>query len=185
MKKKVWTLSPYFLIFSAAILGMAIYSFRWNIYIFYIEMVVAVVSIILVFFNLKRFHHYTARVVKSAVSNIKGVNVQYLEKFSIPVVVAGSQGDVIWYNSKFKTRLCSGREPTGDFISQYIPGTTVDDILDTEGADVAYGDKRYTVLIKTQRWNMRKAVRLWQWLYLTTGKNSNAITTTNKTPILL
>lgn len=146
MKKKVWTLSPYFLIFSAAILGMAIYSFRWNIYIFYIEMVVAVVSIILVFFNLKRFHHYTARVVKSAVSNIKGVNVQYLEKFSIPVVVAGSQGDVIWYNSKFKTRLCSGREPTGDFISQYIPGTTVDDILDTEGADVAYGDKRYTVL---------------------------------------
>lgn len=149
MKKKVWTLSPYFLIFSGVILGMALYSIRWNIYIFYIETAVALLSILLVYINLKRFSRYTSRVVRGVLAGIKGVNTNYLEKFSIPVVVAGSQGDVVWYNSKFKNRLCSGREPTGDFISQYIPGTTLDEILEHNGADVSYGDRRYTVLACT------------------------------------
>lgn len=149
MKKKVWTLSPYFLIFSGVILAMALYSIRWDIYIFYIETAVALLSILLVYINLTRFSRYTARVVRGALAGIKGVNTNYLEKFSIPVVVAGSQGDVVWYNSKFKNRLCSGREATGDFISQYIPGTTVDEILEHNGADVSYGDRRYTVLACT------------------------------------
>lgn len=146
MKKKVWTLSPYFLIFSGVILGMALYSIRWNIYIFYMETAVAILSILLVYVNLKRFEHYTTRVVKNALAGIKGVNTSYLEKFSVPVVVAGVQGDVVWYNSRFKARLCSGREATGDFISQYIPGFTVDEILNHGSADVSYGNRRYTVL---------------------------------------
>lgn len=146
MKRKIWTITPYFLAFSAVILCMAIYSIRWNIYIFIAEMIVAVATIVFVYFNLKYFEKYINKVVHGVLNGIKGVNVDYLEKFNIPVVVAGNKGDIVWYNKHFKTELCNGRSAEGDFISQYISNIPMEDILDKDGVDVAYCDKRYTVL---------------------------------------
>lgn len=146
MKRKLWTVTPFFLIFTISILGMAIYSIRWNIYIFAAEMAVALISILVVFLGLKRFQAYMSKVVKNAVQGIDPENREYLESFPMPIVIAGSQGDVVWFNTGFKNQLCRGRDATGDFIKQYIPNTSVEHILASDGTDVIYGDRRYTVL---------------------------------------
>ena len=78
MKKRVWTLTPFFLVFSIAIFLMSAFSYRWNIYIFAIEMSIAIVSIIVVFLTGKYFQSYIKAVVKSAAKSLKGVNVTYL-----------------------------------------------------------------------------------------------------------
>ncbi|HHZ05814.1 MAG TPA: DHH family phosphoesterase [Clostridiales bacterium] len=146
MKKKMWTVTPYFLVFTVAILGMAAFSVRWNMYIFAVEMMIAGVSILIVYLGLRRFQRYVNSVVSKAINGVDGVNHDYLERFSIPVVVAGSAGDVVWFNTMFRNQLCNGRDSTGDFVKQYIPNTTLNYILSGNGADVIYGDKRYTVL---------------------------------------
>lgn len=146
MKKRSWTLTPFFLIFSIAIFLMAAFSYRWNIYIFAIEMSIAIVSIIVVFITGKYFQSYIKAVVKSCAKSIKGVNVTYLDKFSIPVVVAGEKGDVVWYNKCFKDKICSGREAVGDFVAQYTSGITIERLVGAESSNVSYGDRRYTVI---------------------------------------
>lgn len=146
MKKRVWTLTPFFLVFSIAIFLMAAFSYRWNIYIFAIEMSIAIVSIIVVFLTGKYFQSYIKAVVKSAAKSLKGVNVTYLEKFSVPVVVAGENGDVVWYNKLFKNNICQGREAVGDFVTQYTSGISVERLVKAESTNVSYGDRRYTVI---------------------------------------
>ncbi|MGN0497963.1 MAG: DHH family phosphoesterase [Acutalibacteraceae bacterium] len=146
MKKRSWTLTPFFLIFSIAIFLMAAFSYRWNIYIFAIEMSIAIVSIIVVFLTGKFFQSYIKSVVKSSAKSLKGVNVTYLDKFSIPVVVAGEKGDVVWYNKYFKSNICQGREAVGDFVTQYTSGIPIERLVAAESSNVSYGDRRYTVL---------------------------------------
>lgn len=146
MKKKSWTLTPFFLIFSVAILVMAAFSYRWNIYIFAIEMSVGIISIIAVFITSKYFQSYIKSVVKGSAKSLKGVNVTYLEKFSVPVVVAGEKGDVVWYNKLFRNRICQGREAVGDFVTQYTSGISVEQLTAAESTNVSYGDRKYTVI---------------------------------------
>lgn len=146
MKKKMWTVTPWFLVFTITILGMALYSIRWNIYIFFMEMAVALFSILVVFLGLRRSQSYVSKVVKNAVNRLDGKDKKYLQEFPIPILVAGAAGDVVWFNNQFKAQLCNGRDATGDFVKQYIPNTTIDYIAASDGADVIYGDRRYTVI---------------------------------------
>lgn len=146
MKKRSWTLTPFFLIFSVAIMLMAAFSYRWNIYIFATEMSIGIVSIAVVFITRKFFQSYIKSVVKSSAKSLKGVNVTYLEKFSIPVLVAGEKGDVVWYNKNFKNKICNGREAVGDFVSQYTSGHSIEKILAADKTNVTYGERRYTVI---------------------------------------
>lgn len=145
MKKRAWTLTPFFLIFSAAILLMAAFSYRWNIYIFAIEMSIALISIVAVIITSKYFQGYIKSVVRGSARSLKGVNVNYLENFSIPVLVAGEKGDVVWYNKLFKNKICKGRDAVGDFVTQYTSGAELSKILSSDFVDVSYGERRYTV----------------------------------------
>lgn len=146
MKKRAWTLTPFFLIFSVAIFIMAAFSYRWNIYIFAIEISIGIVSIIAVFVTGKYFQSYIKSVVKGCAKSLKGVNVTYLEKFSVPIVVAGEKGDVVWYNKLFRNRICQGREAVGDFVTQYTSGISVEKLTTAESTNVSYGDRKYTVI---------------------------------------
>ncbi len=144
-KKRLWTLTPFFLIFSVAILAMAIFSYRWNIYIFAIEMAIAAVSIAVVALTMRYYNSYIRSVVKNSAKGLKGVNVTYLEKFPMPVLVAGKKGDVVWYNKLFKHNICGGREAAGDFVTQYTSGVELNKLLTYESTNVSYGEKKYTV----------------------------------------
>lgn len=146
MKRKRWTVTPIFFVFTIAIFAMAAFSSRWNVYVFATEMAIAVTSVIVVFWGLSRFRNYTNKVVRRAAKGLDASNRDYMESFPIPIVVSGLEEDVVWYNSKFKNSICNGRDATGDFIKQYIPNTTLNHILSSDGADVIYGDRRYTVL---------------------------------------
>ena len=125
---------------------MAAFSYRWNIYIFAIEISIGIVSIIAVFVTGKYFQSYIKSVVKGCAKSLKGVNVTYLEKFSVPIVVAGEKGDVVWYNKLFRNRICQGREAVGDFVTQYTSGISVEKLTTAESTNVSYGDRKYTVI---------------------------------------
>lgn len=146
MKRKSWTVTPIFLVLVVAILGMAIFSFRWNIYIFIAEMFVALISIVIAIIGITGFQGYVGKVVKRAAKGLDKENLSYMESFPIPIVITGEKEDVVWFNTKFKNLICNGRDATGDFIKQYIPNTTVQRIVESGSADVIYADRRYTVL---------------------------------------
>ena len=146
MKKKIWTVTPFFLVYTVAILCMAVFSSRWNSYVFFMEMTVALLSILIVFIGMRRFNHHINRTIRVAAEKLGKDNLDYLNQFNIPVAVTGSHDDIVWCNDCFKRLMSKGKDCAGDLISHYIPNTSVEHILSSDGADVMYGERRYTVI---------------------------------------
>lgn len=122
MRKKNWTLTPWFIIFAAAMLFMSIVTYNYNQTLSYVEIGISVLVFVAVFAMSIRFGSYIRSIVKNATDNIKGVNPDYLEKFKFPIVVVGKKGDVVWCNSRFRKTVCNGKSPEGESVVNYISG---------------------------------------------------------------
>lgn len=146
MKRPILYFQPHSLIFSIVMIVMAVLAYRYDQRVFVFELTTAIVSAVVILFMSFRYKRYVDRVVRDAVRGIKGVNHTYLEKFSVPVIVTGKKGDILWSNAKFRKRLCGGKECVGEPVAKYIPETNIQELLDNAGVDVEYKDKRYTVL---------------------------------------
>lgn len=149
MRKRNWTLTPWFIIFSAIMFAMAVLSYEYSPLIFYIELGVSVLSLAVVLITSLRFTSYVKSTVKNIIGSIKGINEDYLEKFSCPVAVIGKQGDIVWCNSRFRKAMCGGKGAEGDNINAYLSGKAVDSLKNGEGCDVAVDGKEYTVYCRT------------------------------------
>lgn len=126
MRKRNWTLTPWFIIFSVIMFAMAVVSYDYSPVVFYIELGVSVLSLAVVLITSLRFTSYVKSTVKNIVGSIKGINEDYLEKFSCPVAVVGRQGDIVWCNSRFRKAMCGGKGAEGDNIKAYLSGKEID-----------------------------------------------------------
>ena len=84
MRKKHWTLTPWFIIFAAVMMLMAFASFEYNIVLCYVELGISVAAFAVVFVLSLRFRSYINNTVKSAAEKIKGLNPEHLEKYKYP-----------------------------------------------------------------------------------------------------
>ena len=137
MRKRNWTLTPWFIIFSVIMFAMAVVSYDYSPVVFYIELGVSVLSLAVVLITSLRFTSYVKSTVKNIVGSIKGINEDYLEKFICPVAVIGRQGDIVWCNSRFRKAMCGGKGAEGDNIKAYLSGKEIDCLKKGEGCDVA------------------------------------------------
>ncbi len=144
MKKRLWTLAPWFLIFSAVMFAMASFTLQYNKTLCYIEYGVATLSAVLVMAFSFWFRGYIRKMVKSTANRINGFNADYLDKYKFPVVAVGEKGDIFWCNSRFR-RVLGSRSPEGESINAYLSGKDVFDIVDKDGVDVAINGKEFTV----------------------------------------
>ena len=111
MKRKIWTLSPWFIIFLVIMLGMSLVSYRFDPYLCYVELGITLISALIVFFSSVRFKLYLKRAIKSTIGSIEYGDSKYLEKYKMPMAVVGKKGDIIWNNTNFSKCLCNGRNP--------------------------------------------------------------------------
>ncbi len=145
MKRKHWTLTPWFLIFAIVMLLMTMVTYNYNLIFFYIELGLTVIAFAVVIFVSLRFRTYIRSTVKSTVEKIQGNNAEHLEKYKYPVAVTGADGDIIWCNARFRKNLCGGKSPEGDSINMFLSGYNIVDICDGEGTDIALDGKEFTV----------------------------------------
>ncbi|MGN0488355.1 MAG: DHH family phosphoesterase [Ruminococcus sp.] len=149
MRRKVWTLSPVFVIFSIVMFGMAGVTYYYNPTVSIIEMAVAIISSAIVVVLSVRFKKYISKTISNAISNITDLNQAYLERFKMPVVISGKFGDILWSNSRFKKQLCMGRNPINESINTFIGNKSIEDVADSDGFDIVFDGKQYTVYCTT------------------------------------
>ena len=151
MKRKIWTLSPSFIIFLVIMLGMSLVSYRFDPYLCYVELGITLISALIVFFSSVRFKRYLKRAIKSTIGSIEYGDSKYLEKYKMPMAVVGKKGDIIWNNTNFSKCLCNGRNPLGESILVYTAGNTLDFLTEMGSVDVAIEGKYYTLFcVKTR-----------------------------------
>lgn len=145
MRKKVWTTGPWFLIFSALIMVMAVVSYRYNLILSISEAAVAAGSVVIVIISRVRLKKYIDKTVTGTISNISDINQSYLERFKMPVVVVGKFGDIIWSNSKFKRQLCTGRNPVNENISVYLNSKSLHEVAGSDAVETDFDGHHYAV----------------------------------------
>ncbi len=144
--RRLWTLTPYFLIFSACLLIMSILFLQFSLELFIISLSLSLVSAGVVLFYCFKFKNYVSDTVFNTVKSIREVNKNYLNKFSMPVVVVGDKGDIIWYNDKFYSQISNDNDDaTGDLINHYIEGKSIKDVIKSREIDITYNSRKYTV----------------------------------------
>lgn len=149
MRKKKWTLTPWFIIFAAVMLVMSLAAYNYSKILCYAELGVTAFAFAVVFAMSLRFGKYIRSTVKNATDNIKGVNPDYLDKFKYPVAVVGKKGDIVWCNSRFRKSVCSGKCPEGDNMSSYLSGQEAQKLASSEGCEIALDGREYTVYCVT------------------------------------
>lgn len=144
MKKRHWMLAPWFIIFTVAMLLMALLTVNYSMPLFYAELGVTVAASALVVLLSLRFRSYIKYTVRSTAERIGGISSEYLEKYKYPVAVAAPEGDIVWCNARFRKAIAGGRSPEGDNLDAYISGFSLTDITDGEGVDVAVDGREFT-----------------------------------------
>lgn len=132
--------------FSVALVALALTAKRYDHNVFVFDMILAVVSAIFFIVMAFRYKFYVKHAVRGAVSGIKGVNHSYLEKFAVPVVVTGSKGDILWYNTKFKKKLAQNEDCSGDPIAPFINNRDISALTESSGENVEFDGRCYTVI---------------------------------------
>ena len=145
MKRKCWTLTPWFAVFGLVMLLMATFMVNYDTTLFYIELGVSVLAFGAVVAISLQFRAYIRSVVRSTADHIVGLDAQFLEKYKYPIVVSGEKGDIVWCNARFRKNICGGRSPEGDNINAYLPGFYIKDIIDGDGVDIAIDGREFTV----------------------------------------
>lgn len=145
MKKRHWTMTPWFIIFASVMMLMAVVSYSYNQILGYVELGISVAAFAVVFVISLRFRTYISNTVKATVEKIKDANPEHLEKYKYPIAVSGQQGDIVWCNARFKKLMCNGRSPIGENINSYLSDMEVSTITDGDGKDIAVNGREFTV----------------------------------------
>lgn len=145
MKRKVWASSPVFFIISAAMIIMAAVSWFWNSTVFYIEITLAAVSFLAVLFAVKHFRAHVVTAMKSAQSVLSGEMYRTFKNFTLPFVVVGEAGDIIWVNDVFSSSVTENRECRGENILKIIYPNTISQIIQAHGTCISTNSKQFTV----------------------------------------
>lgn len=74
-----------------------------------------------------------------------------LSAFPLPVLVAATSGEVIWYNDLFRNQVLDGNEMFGESVGVITDGASLKDLQKKKFIDVTYAGRRYTVHISPVR----------------------------------
>ena len=145
MKKKIWAASPVFFVLSGAMLVMAFLSLRYSHTVFVIELCISGVSVAVTALSVLKFKNYVAVSIAAAKQVLMAEDEQAMETFTMPVVLVGQAGDIIWVNQAFLKKVSSQHEVRGENIDRIIYPNALSQITAASGTNVTVDSRQYSV----------------------------------------
>lgn len=144
-RRRIWTVFPLFYLMAAAMLVMALVTYRYNKIAFAVEMTVSCLSILAVTASDFLFRRNVTSTVKTAKKVLTAEEEYALEEFALPVAVVAPAGDIVWANEAFAASLCGGGNFMGENVLKYIYPKTFRQVMGEKGTAIAHGGREYTV----------------------------------------
>ena len=145
MKRKIWVSSPILYVLAAVMAVMTAVSWFWNPVVFFVELGLTVVAVVVISVLFVQFRSHIAVATRAANKILSGAEYRRLQDFALPVAVVGSENDIIWGNTAFLMNVGRDAEYRGESIAKLIPGKTMDQVVQANGVDIAVEDKKFTV----------------------------------------
>ena len=144
MKNKYAHIVPYLVLFAVAMMLVAIPAAFYNMNLFFIQIVIALVAVIAAIILYFLFARYVQFSLRNAVKHIRNADTGFADKLNFPVAVLSSDNDIVFYNKAFKKLFCPEDSLMGVHIDYRFLMADVADIVKNNGTNVKYGDKLFT-----------------------------------------
>ncbi len=119
----------------------------YNQYLFYGELGALVLILLYLAFHLHQVKNDTSRYLAYVAHHLSQEEQDSLSTFPMPVAVSSANGEVIWYNDRFRDEVLDGGEVIGEFVGGITDGCTLADLQKKRTIDVRLGGRRYNVCI--------------------------------------
>ncbi len=143
-KRRIWVTSPVFYAMAAAMLVMAVLSWRQNKILFAAELSVAVLATAAVVVTDLHYRVHVQTALRAARRVLSAEDERDFDQFALPVAVLGNMGDIVWTNARFRDLFTEEDDGLGDNIAAYIYPKTLRQILSESGTAITFGDKEFT-----------------------------------------
>lgn len=148
MKSKVWLFKPifYVLIVLCVVLTLLTGFFRiGHKWLFYAECILTCGVILFVIIKLRNIQKDIKRFLQSMGQMLNSAQQETLTSFPIPVLVASKKGEIIWYNQLFQKNALEDDDMFGSSITEIIPNIDMEHLAGSEGYEVEFKDRMFTV----------------------------------------
>ncbi|MDR0738734.1 MAG: DHH family phosphoesterase [Oscillospiraceae bacterium] len=106
--------------------------------LFVSQITVGVMAVFLIKLRLKKM-------VLNVDESLKDSKRGDLEKFSVPVLVASKSGNIVYYNSAFRKKICPDENLVFSSLKSLISDRNLIKLFKCESVDIIYNQKQYTV----------------------------------------
>ena len=145
MEKKYWWLRPILVAPLALCTLLTVLSAFVNIYLFYLEALLLICVTLYVLYKLRSFQQDMFAFLAYLSDNLTLSRRENLETIPFPMLVAGTGGDIIWYNRRCKDDVFMGEDLYGVPVRDIIPKADSADPKKSQGTNIRYKEKLYTV----------------------------------------
>ncbi len=128
----------------AALFAVSAVSFRYNKYLFAVEICMSVVFAAFIAVTDIKYRMRIQNALSAAKQVLSAEGQHELDSFPLSVTVLGDAGDIIWANEKFKDAFSRDGEVCGENIAAYIYPKTLRQILSEKGTAISFADKEFT-----------------------------------------
>ncbi len=153
MKKRLWIFGPIVYVLTALCVVMLGMLFALNRTYFYIALVLFFGAAAFFVFESQNIQKAIARLLAKMSSSLDLAQHESLNSFPLPVFVANSSREIVWYNEHFKNTVLGGAEAYGNDVSAVLGDKTVEDVLKEPGAYVEYNEHQYKAYAYNSRSN--------------------------------
>ena len=136
---------PIFIILAVIMLVMAALTYRYNTFLFFIELLVSAGSILTVVIFTLRFKTYIDNTIKSAYVSLSDVSDRYIDQIKTPAVVIGEYGEILVFNTVFKKTFFHDSSPINESIALILDRHDVEASLTSTNVEITFAGRNYAI----------------------------------------
>ncbi|MCL2884312.1 MAG: hypothetical protein FWF49_02350, partial [Oscillospiraceae bacterium] len=161
--KRFFGLTP--LIVALALFGIVTVgaTFLFNRPLFVVEAIVGVLLLGYALWHILHLRYYIARAVQQLSLSLRHGDKEALASFPLPAAVVTPEGEVLWYNQRFKQEVAGGANLYGERASIITGNVPMAEWQKKTVFDVSYRGARYTVYVNALN---ARDTNLWVLYYI-------------------
>lgn len=144
-KKRVWNVTPTVAMLAVVLLIIVGASFFLNRIVFYVELGVSVIALIVAGWQLTRKNRDIRRYLGRVAGALDQTEQMSLSAFPLPVIVSSAEGEILWYNERFRDQVLEGADRYGEPLTTVSGGLSAEEFLRRPSVDATFAGRCYTV----------------------------------------
>lgn len=150
-KRSVFRLTPVVWVLLAVLAVFTAVSALVDIRLFSVEIVVLAAVTLYVVLRLRRLGRDVARYMSRIGATLNASERGAVEQFPQPAVACSAEGEILWYNSRFRDQVLEGAEAYGDTVGLVTGGLPLRELQETGLAEVMLGERFYRVFVEASQ----------------------------------